>query len=178
MAEAPQNKERAAAADSGRRSPARFGAAIKAEGRPLLEISRRDMIRAMRAVGPLADDSAESLAIPERLYTKDGQAYSSSRDSDPAAVSKSLLLSTPFPEAVPEYSLHLFGRGGSTYCVLVDSKRKVIVMGRVNQMQAESGSWGQFMTDLSLALGESQRLQAEGTGFRFVLSENGLIRRL
>ncbi len=180
MVEAPQNKETARASDpSGRASGKGFRAgSLKAERGPVIEITRKEMITALRRVGPLSEDLSEAFAIPDTLYTKDNQSYSASKDSDPAAVSASLLFGTALPEAMPEYSIHIFGRGSNTYCVLVDAKRKVIVMDRVNHMQAESGHWGSFTTNLRLALEAAGSLISEGADFRFLVSENGLMRRV
>jgi len=166
----PKKKELAPAKN---RKQAKFTAKIAGPDRNGQTIvSRKDCIEMLEAAGPISGALSKKLKIPKSLHKKEGSSsFTSEPDESMAGLMDALLMGMPIPADLPNYGIELNSHGSTTYGVLVDKKRKIIVMGDVMNAYDDEGNWEFFSMGLREALNAAKSLEKEGKEFLFVVNK-------
>jgi hypothetical protein len=139
------------------------------------EVDKETCISLLDDIGPVSEELAELLQIPDKIYLlgNDPATFSSRPDKDAAAISGYLILPTLKPRDAPDYALHIRSRGSHVFCTFVDKERRIIVHETVNSMYAERGSWESFEQALKKAIAKVKDYESQGIEFDFVLNKEG-----
>lgn len=142
------------------------------------EVDKETCIALLDDIGPVSEELATLLRIPDSIYLWgiDPPSFSSQPDEDAAAIAGHLLLPTLKPRTAPEYALSIRSRGSHVFCTFVDKKRKIIVHETVNSMYADEGSWEFLEVALKNAIATVEEYESQGIKFDFVLNKEGSMR--
>jgi hypothetical protein len=101
---------------------------------------------------------------------EDRWSFSSSPEISLSSLVSGIFMTRVVPEKMPEYGIHVFARGSNSFCSLIDTKRKVIVIEAVQNVQTDAGSWFAFSSSLSESLKKAELLKKSKEKFRYVLT--------
>ncbi len=136
-------------------------------------VSRQNVIAALSSRGPLGKDAVEALGIPPALQDSgDGgfPSFSSDVSFSASALGGCFFLGLPLPERLPDYAIALSEKGGSVYCTLLDSRRRIIVNAMVGKAGDAELDFYALLLLIRSALRKAKELEAGKKRFRFIVA--------
>lgn len=150
------------------------GSDVVVEEKQPEKANKEKCIALLDAIGPVSEELATLLQMPDKLYLLGSYppAFSSDPEKGAGTLANYLLYSAVKPIRISDYALHLGSRGSTDFCTFVDKKRKIIVHEVVTTMYAETGSWDDFTDSLKKAIATVKDYESKGVKFDFVLVNN------
>ncbi|MEW6035944.1 MAG: hypothetical protein AB1529_04995 [Candidatus Micrarchaeota archaeon] len=139
-------------------------------------MDREGAVALLETVGRIPEDVVSLLELPERLYSVGpGPSISSDPSNGIGKVVAYLTFNSSMPMLLPDYGIYISSRGSSTFCTLLDRRRKIIVHDSVGNAFAEGDSWNMFGDSVRAALQAVRRREATGEKFDFIISKESSI---
>jgi len=126
---------------------------------------------------------ARALDIPSKLYSVgEGPSISSDPEKDISDIAFKLVSNQELkPKMIaesPEYGIYITYRSSSSFCLLLDKRRKIMVFESLGNALGGGLSWGPFIEAVDDALKSRDEMKKRGEKFDLILSEELMIKRI
>lgn len=152
------------------------GSSTQAKNREVEPVSSETCIRILECVTEMDEELVSMLELPPTIFKLgrgESYSFSSSPDRGIGRVFFSLYLGGLWKTDFADYGIALNQRGSHVFCILVDRRRRIIVIDAVNSMYASEGSWDQFKSTLRKALEKAKTMMERNYDFEFIISREG-----
>lgn len=140
------------------------------------KIASAECVEILSRVAPLDEKRAKELKMPKELFVCESEtSFTSNPDENVTSVRNAVLMHDSPPDDLPEFSIDLTSKGSTTFCILVDRKRGILVADSVRNMYSEQGSWDMFFRGMKKALEAMKKSEEEGKKAELVVVNERMV---
>lgn len=140
------------------------------------KISSAECVSILATVAPLDEKLAKELNIPEELFVgESGTTFTRNPDDNIAPLRNAVLLHDPPPGDLPDFAIDVTSKGSNTFCILVDKRRKIVIVDAVRNMFSGQGSWEMFFKGVAEAIEAVKSFEKQGKNVEFVVVNESMV---
>jgi hypothetical protein len=149
-------------------------------GKEKTEYTKQEVLAHFRGLAKGFELVEKDLEMPDVLYKRDerGNTFSEKPDRDSSHLSSLVKLANALPPdpSTLVYTVGIFDSTYQTYFILVDPRRKLVVVDQL--LYLGEGSWDNVAHSLSAAVDEKALADASNKKYSLIIAENGSARTL
>lgn len=146
-------------------------------------LDKKACLSLLGIVANVPADLARVLDVPPKLYSVgEGPSISSDPEKDLSDIAFKLVanqeLKSEMLAEAPDYAIYITYRSSSSFCLLLDKRRKIMVFEGLGNALGGGLSWGPFIDAVDDAVKSRDELKKRGEKFDLILSEELMIKRI
>jgi len=152
-------------------------AADPLEGKdPVITLDKEACITLLEGFARVPGSLVKALELPDRLFRLDeGPSISSDPKKGISEIAVALVagkkITAEMLDGTPEYAVCMTYRSSSSFCVLLDKKRKILVMGDLGSTLGSGLSWEPMTDAINEAVRSRDEMAASGEKFSLILCQ-------
>ncbi|MEW6748513.1 MAG: hypothetical protein AB1295_02290 [Candidatus Micrarchaeota archaeon] len=153
-------------------------AADPLEGKdPAIALDKEACITLLEGFARVPGSLVKALALPEKLFRLDeGPSVSSDPKEGISRIAKALVagdkVTSEMLDGTPEYAIAMTYRSSSSFCVLLDKRRKILVMAELGNTLGSGLSWEPMTDAINEAVASRDKKAASGERFNIIFCQD------